>query len=59
MNIKSRNWRDLVDDTPFTRKDLITIQDPNNARKFNLSTFHHIKNNLRVEDEGNFILFIT
>lgn len=35
----------------LTRKDIITIQDPNNATKFNLSTFHHIKNNIRVEDE--------
>ncbi|KAJ8681576.1 hypothetical protein QAD02_017368 [Eretmocerus hayati] len=51
LNIKSRNWKDLVNDEPFTRKDLITIQDPSNARKFNLSTFHHIKKNLRVEDE--------
>lgn len=23
--------------------------------KFNLSTFHHIKNNIRVEDEGKFL----
>ncbi|XP_047345957.1 RING-type E3 ubiquitin-protein ligase PPIL2 [Vespa velutina] len=51
LNIKTRNWKDLVNDEPFTRKDIITIQDPNNVTKFNLSTFHHIKNNIRVEDE--------
>ncbi|XP_003707279.1 RING-type E3 ubiquitin-protein ligase PPIL2 [Megachile rotundata] len=51
LNIKTRNWRDLVNDEPFTRKDIITIQDPNNAMKFNLSTFHHIKNNIKLEDE--------
>ncbi|XP_011495689.1 PREDICTED: peptidyl-prolyl cis-trans isomerase-like 2 [Ceratosolen solmsi marchali] len=51
LNIKNRNWKDLISDVTFTRKDLITIQDPSDARKFNLSTFHHIKNNLRVEDE--------
>ncbi|XP_076166310.1 RING-type E3 ubiquitin-protein ligase PPIL2 [Ptiloglossa arizonensis] len=51
LNIKTRNWKDLVNDQPFTRKDIITIQDPNYATKFNLSTFHHIKNNIRVEDE--------
>ncbi|XP_008556487.1 RING-type E3 ubiquitin-protein ligase PPIL2 [Microplitis demolitor] len=51
LNIKTRNWKDLINDEPFTRADLITIQDPNNATKFNLSRFHHIKNNLRVEDE--------
>ncbi|KAL6256161.1 hypothetical protein P5V15_012278 [Pogonomyrmex californicus] len=51
LNIKTANWKDLINDQPFTRKDIITIQDPNDAMKFNLSTFHHIKNNIRVEDE--------
>lgn len=51
LNIKTRNWKDLVNDQPFVRKDIITLQDPNNANKFNLSTFHHVKNNLKVEDE--------
>lgn len=51
LNIKARNWKDLLNDQPFIRQDIITIQDPNNAMKFNLSTFHHIKNNIRVEDE--------
>ncbi|XP_001602955.1 RING-type E3 ubiquitin-protein ligase PPIL2 [Nasonia vitripennis] len=51
LNIKTKNWKDLINDEPFVRKDLITIQDPTDARKFNLSTFHHIKNNLRIEDE--------
>lgn len=44
-----------MNDQPFTRQDIITIQDPNNAMKFNLSTFHHIKNNIRVKDEGVFL----
>ena len=26
--IKSKLWKDLVDDTPFTREDLITLQAP-------------------------------
>lgn len=51
LNIKNKNWKDLLNDTPFVKKDIITLQDPNNSRKFNLSTFHHVKNNLRVEDE--------
>ncbi|XP_020718823.1 RING-type E3 ubiquitin-protein ligase PPIL2 [Bombus terrestris] len=51
LNIKARNWKDLINDQPFTRKDIIIIQDPNNAMKFNLSTFHHIKNNIKLEDE--------
>lgn len=51
LNIKTRNWKDLINDQPFTRKDIIVIQDPNNAIKFNLSTFYHIKNNIKLEDE--------
>lgn len=51
LNIKTKNWKDLVDDTPFTRKDLITIQDPQNVEKFNISTFYHIRKKLRVETE--------
>lgn len=51
LNIKTKNWKDLVDDTPFTRKDIITIQDPNDLNKFNITTFHHIRKNLRVETE--------
>nr|CAD7452971.1 unnamed protein product [Timema tahoe] len=51
LNIKTKNWKDLLTDEPFERKELITIQDPNNVNKFNLSKFHHIKNNLKVEDD--------
>lgn len=58
LNIKTRNWKDLVNDEPFTRKDIITIQDPNNVTKFNLSTFHHIKNNIRIEDEGDSMVLL-
>lgn len=51
LNIKNKNWKDLITDEPFERKDIITIQDPNNLGKFNISTFHHVKENLRVETE--------
>lgn len=53
LNIKTKNWKDLVDDTPFLRKDLITIQDPLHLEKFDISKFYHIRKNLRVmtEDE--------
>lgn len=55
LNIKTKNWKDLVDDTPFQRKDLIVIQDPKKIEKFNISTFHHIKKRLRVETEEEMI----
>ncbi|XP_012274913.1 peptidyl-prolyl cis-trans isomerase-like 2 [Orussus abietinus] len=51
LNIKAQNWKDLISDDPFIRSDIITIQDPTNSKKFNLSGFHHIKNNIRLDDE--------
>ncbi|KAI8118107.1 hypothetical protein FF38_05791 [Lucilia cuprina] len=51
LNIKAKNWKDLVDDTPFLRKDLITIQDPQKLEKFDISKFHHVRKNLRVLTE--------
>ena len=49
LNIKTKNWKDLLDDTPFTRKDLLTIQDPTDLTKFNFAEFHHLKLGLKVE----------
>jgi len=51
LNIKTKNWKDLINDKPFTRKDMITIQDPSKLEKFDISKFHHIKHKLRVETE--------
>lgn len=52
LNIKTKSFKDLLTDEPFTRKDIITLQDPTDLSKFNLANFYHLKNNLRVEDEG-------
>lgn len=35
--IKVKNWKDLLDDTPFARKDLVHIQDPTDVEKHNLT----------------------
>ncbi|KAL2160547.1 hypothetical protein VTH06DRAFT_1235 [Thermothelomyces fergusii] len=43
MNIKAKMWRDLVDDAEFTRKDIITLQDPQNAASRDLSQFKHLR----------------
>ncbi|KAJ3642264.1 hypothetical protein Zmor_025065 [Zophobas morio] len=51
LNIKNKNWKDLINDQPFERKDIITLQNPVDLSKFNISTFYHIKNNVRVETE--------
>ncbi|GAB0137419.1 Peptidyl-prolyl cis-trans isomerase cyp8 [Epichloe bromicola] len=43
MNIKAKMWQDLVDDEPFTRADMITLQDPQNAASRNLEQFKYLK----------------
>jgi peptidyl-prolyl cis-trans isomerase-like 2 len=43
LNIKRRHWKDLLTDEPFRRKDLITIQDPQNPPVLHWSDYHHIK----------------
>lgn len=44
--IKAKNWKDLMTDAPFERKDLIMIQDPLddalNARR-DISNFNYLK----------------
>lgn len=51
LNINTKNWKDLINDQPFTRKDIIVIQDPSKLEKFDISQFYFIKNKLRVETE--------
>ncbi|CAG0882626.1 unnamed protein product [Cyprideis torosa] len=51
LNWKTGNLKDLLTDEPFTKSDIITLQDPANPEKFFLKGFHHIKNNLRVSDD--------
>ncbi|GLB21655.1 enhancer of mRNA decapping [Aspergillus tubingensis] len=43
LNIKGKLWRDLVTDEEFTRKDIITLQDPQNVESRNLSSFNYLK----------------
>ena len=52
LNIKPSYWKDLVTDEPFTRSDIIHLQDPNNLEKFNFANFYHVKKNLKLVDEG-------
>lgn len=52
LNIKTKNWKDLLNSEPFERKDIIIIQDPNNINKFNIAKFHHIVNNLKLVEDA-------
>ncbi len=43
LNVKAKMWRDLVSDAEFGRKDIITLQDPQNIESRNLSSFKFIQ----------------
>lgn len=50
LNLRAKSYKDLLTDEPFTKQDIITLQDPGDLEKFNLSRFHHLKHNLKVLD---------
>lgn len=43
LNIKGKNWKDLVTDEDFVRKDIITLQDPQNVASRDLSQFKYLQ----------------
>jgi peptidyl-prolyl cis-trans isomerase-like 2 len=43
LNIKPKNWRDLVSDEEFKRSDIITLQDPQNVASRDLSQFKYLQ----------------
>ena len=43
LNIKAKMWRDLVSDEEFSRKDIITLQDPQNVEPRNFNSFKHVQ----------------
>lgn len=43
LNIKAKNWRDLVSNDEFSRKDLVTLQDPQHLEGRDLSSFKYLK----------------
>lgn len=51
LNLKPKNFKDLINDEPFKREDIIILQDPSDLEKFNFATFHHMKNNLKIDDD--------
>ncbi|KAG9440517.1 hypothetical protein H6P81_020682 [Aristolochia fimbriata] len=51
LNLKTKNWRELLTDEPFTKNDLITIQNPNALDSKVLTEFDHVKQSLKVDDE--------
>ncbi|GAA5881575.1 hypothetical protein JCM3774_005355 [Rhodotorula dairenensis] len=53
LNLKPNNLHDLLTDEPFTRKDVIMLQDPLNLDKKDVSKFDYVRRALKVDaDEG-------
>ncbi|CAH8604980.1 unnamed protein product [Dicrocoelium dendriticum] len=53
LNVKSNNYYDLLSSEPFAKDDIITIQDPTNLDKFNISAFYHVQHAEEAKDECN------
>ncbi|KAI6650926.1 Peptidyl-prolyl cis-trans isomerase-like 2 [Oopsacas minuta] len=51
LNIKPKNFRELLSDEPFAKSDIITLQDPKNLNKFNITNFFYIKHDLSWKNE--------
>ncbi|KAI8904101.1 hypothetical protein EDD86DRAFT_195050 [Gorgonomyces haynaldii] len=46
LNIQPKFWRDLINDSPFTRKDIITLQDPHQFKS--VSDFYYKQKNIPI-----------
>ncbi|OWZ61117.1 hypothetical protein AYX15_06654 [Cryptococcus neoformans] len=51
LAIKPKTWRDLVNDEPFKREDIITIQDPQNLAARDLREYDYVKKDLKVSED--------
>lgn len=52
LNLKSKYWKDLLTDAPFTRKQIIAVQDPHNMKLRDMSDFDFIKKGLQpIKDQ--------
>ena len=49
--MKPKFWKDLLTDEPFSRKDIIHLQDPMNLSGRNMEQFDHVKKKLRLISE--------
>ena len=43
LNIAQRNWTDLMTGEPFTKDDIIMLQDPTQPDHRNVTQFYHVK----------------
>ncbi|KAF8465261.1 cyclophilin-like domain-containing protein [Kalaharituber pfeilii] len=43
LNIKAKNWKDLITEEEFKRQDIITLQDPKRLQSRDMSTFKYLQ----------------
>ena len=53
LNLKAKNLRDLLTDEPFTRPDIITLQETSNFERQDVSRFHYQMHHLKWEEEDD------
>ena len=49
MNLKTGHLCDLLDETPFTKDDIIHIQDPSKTTAREMESFAHVREGLEVD----------
>eukprot|EP00301_Raphidiophrys_heterophryoidea_P005256 c12228_g1_i5.p1 GENE.c12228_g1_i5~~c12228_g1_i5.p1 ORF type:complete len:562 (-),score=131.38 c12228_g1_i5:205-1854(-) len=52
FNLKPKFMFDLVSNEPFTKADIIHLQDPQNIERRNAAQFYHVKHQLSAKSEG-------
>ena len=51
--MRANFFKDLINDEVFTKKDIISLQDPSNLSKFNMNNFFYLKEKLKwTEDDS-------
>ena len=45
LNVKAKNFKDLLTEEPFTRQDIIHIQNPSDLESRAIESFHYVKHN--------------
>lgn len=51
LNVKPKLWRDLLTDSDFTRKDIVTLHDPLNLKGRNMNEFNFVRKGLSTWSE--------
>lgn len=54
LNLKPRHFCDLLTDEPFSRSDIISLQDPMAPERFDMSNFYHVKNKISLTEGAEF-----